>query len=44
VDCSKIKIGMTISNYKDFCNILGDKAKTGNGKIAQMKDWNCYIN
>lgn len=44
MDCSKIKIGMTISNYKDFCNILGDKAKTGNGKIAQMKDWNCYIN
>ena len=43
VDTSKIKTGMVIKNYIDFCNLLGEQAVSGTSKIIQMKRWERYI-
>jgi hypothetical protein len=32
-----------LKNYKTLCEILNEKIKTGNGKLAQIKEWNRYF-
>lgn len=38
----KIKIGETYK-YKELCVLFNQKTKTGNSKLAQIKDWNRYF-
>ncbi|MED4883864.1 zinc-ribbon domain-containing protein [Bacillus smithii] len=44
MDLSNIKAGDVFKNYKQLCEALGEKTKTGNSKIAQLKEWKRYFN
>lgn len=33
----------TFNSYKDLCEVLGEKVKTGNSKKAQLKHWENYF-
>lgn len=33
----------TFNSYKELCNVLGEKVKTGNSKKAQLKHWENYF-
>lgn len=43
MDISKLKEGMIIKNYKELCELLGEKTKTGTSKISQIKDFERYF-
>lgn len=34
-----VKVGQEFKNYKELCLFLGEKIKTGNSKIKQLKRW-----
>lgn len=40
---NNIKVGQVIKNYKEFCELIGEKTKTSNSKKAQLKEWARYI-
>jgi predicted GIY-YIG superfamily endonuclease len=35
--------GMTVKNYKELCKLLGEKIKSGNGKVKQLERWKFYF-
>lgn len=39
----RLKPGMEFS-YGELCKALGEEKKTGNSQVAQLKDWEQYIN
>ena len=43
IDVSKLKIGMTVKNYKELCQLLNQPVKTGNSRKAQLNDFKCYF-
>lgn len=43
VDVSKIKVGDVFRNYKELCNVLGEKVKNGRSKIYQIQNWERYF-
>lgn len=43
VDTSLLIEGAVIKNYKGLCGLLGCPVCTGNGKIAQIKNWSRYF-
>lgn len=43
MDLTKIKINERIKNYKEFCNLICDKVKTGNSKKIQLEEWKRYF-
>lgn len=43
LDCSGIKEGMTVRNYKEMCSLLGDKVTSGNAKMQQLKKWSHFF-
>jgi hypothetical protein len=45
INLSKLSVGQIIKNYKVFCELLGEEAKSGSkGKQYQMKEWERYFN
>lgn len=42
-DCSQLSVGMTLPNYQALCKILGEKPKTGNSKLSQIRKWERYF-
>lgn len=36
---ANIQRGQIIKNYKEFCDLMGEKTTTGNGKINQLRRW-----
>lgn len=38
-----IKQGMIVKNYKEMCNLLGEKVMAGNSKNSQLKEWERYF-
>lgn len=38
-----LKTGMVLKNYKDLCNVLEEKIKTGKSKQLQQEDWRRYF-
>lgn len=34
-----LKVGIIVKNYKELCNLLGEKVKTGESKQIQLKNW-----
>lgn len=43
IDTSNLAEGQEIKNYRTLCHLLGESTKTGNGKKAQMKEWERYF-
>ena len=38
-----LKVGMIVKNYKELCNLLGEKVKTGESKQIQLRNWNRFF-
>ena len=43
VDCSQLKEGMVVKNYKELCNLLNETVLAGDSKKAQVERWKCYF-
>ena len=43
LNLENIKEGMVVKNYKEMCKLFDIKPKSGNSKISQLKDWECYF-
>lgn len=43
MNIENLSVGQVFKNYKDLCNTLGEKVKTGNAKIYQLKELERYI-
>jgi hypothetical protein len=43
MNLSKLEKGFKYKNYKQLCQILNEKPRTGNAKIAQLKEWERYF-
>ncbi len=43
IDTNRLVIGDVYKNYKELCNILGEKVLEGNSKKAQLKEWSRYF-
>lgn len=43
IEVHKLNIGMTISNYRVLCALLGQPTKTGNSKKAQLDNFKRYF-
>lgn len=43
MNLEKIEVGMIVKNYKEMCELLGEKTKGGDSKKAQLKEWNRYF-
>lgn len=43
MNIEELNVGQVIKNYKELCVVLGERIKTGNGKIAQLKEIERYI-
>ena len=43
IQTSNLQIGMTVKNYKELCELLGEPVKTGEAKKTQLKNWSCYF-
>lgn len=39
----KLKEGMVIKNYKEMCELLGEKSEAGNSKKAQLREWERFF-
>lgn len=39
IDTSKLKIGMTVKNYRVLCELLGEAVKAGDSRKAQLKNF-----
>ena len=44
IDTSKFSVGMVIKNYKKLCELLNEETRTGNARIAQLKEFKRYFN
>lgn len=43
INTSKLKVGMTVKNYKELCELLKqDFIQGGNARKAQLKEFECY--
>lgn len=43
MNTEKLKTGMLIKNYKEFCQIIDEPIKNGKSKVLQLKDWTRYF-
>lgn len=43
MDISKLEVGMRVQNYKELCSIIGEKTKTGNAKVSQIRELERYV-
>lgn len=43
MNVSKLEVGMVIKNYKELCNLLGEKVKSGKSKILQLNNFKRYF-
>lgn len=43
VDCSKLSEGMIVKNYKQLCELLGEREMGGDSKPAQLRRWQRYF-
>lgn len=43
MDLDLLKPGQTVANYKLLCNLIREPVKTGNAKLAQLKNWELYF-
>lgn len=43
MNVSNLEVGKLYKKYGEICNALGEKEKTGNSKIAQIKEWERYF-
>lgn len=43
INTSKLKVGMTVKNYKELCELLKQEVTTGNAKKYQLKEFECYV-
>lgn len=43
MNIDNLKVGMEVKNYKELCNLLDIKPKSGNTKIAQFKEFDRYF-
>jgi hypothetical protein len=43
MNTKKIKVGMRIKNYSEFCNLLGVKVRNGKQKKKQLKDFERFF-
>ena len=43
INTSKLKVGMTVKNYKELCELLKQEVTTGNAKKYQLKEFECYF-
>lgn len=44
INTSKLKVGMTVKNYKELCELLKqDFIQGGNARKAQLKEFECYF-
>lgn len=39
----KLEKGMIIKNYKEMCDLLGEKTEGGNSKKAQLREWERFF-
>lgn len=39
LDISGLSVGMVVPNYKKMCELLGDRVRTGDAKVCQLKRW-----
>lgn len=39
----KLEKGMVIKNYKEMCDLLGEKTEGGNSKKAQLREWERFF-
>lgn len=39
----KLKKGDSIKNYKEMCDLLGEKTEAGNSKKAQLREWERFF-
>lgn len=44
MDVTNITTGMVIKNYPSFCKLVKEQECAGNSKIAQLKEWQRYLN
>lgn len=44
IDTSKFSVGTVIKNYKKLCELLNEETRTGNARIAQLKEFKRYFN
>ena len=42
INTSKLKVGMTVKNYKELCELLKQEVTTGNAKKYQLKEFEWY--
>lgn len=43
MDTSNLKEGQVYKNYKELCEVLGEKVKSSNSKSAQISMWESYF-
>ena len=43
VDTSQLSEGLEVKNYRALCELVGEEPKTGNGKKAQLKEWERFF-
>mgnify|MGYP000031295882 CR=1 FL=1 len=43
VDTSQLSEGLEVKNYRALCELVGEEPKTGNGKKAQLKEWDRFF-
>lgn len=43
MDTGKLEEGMKIKNYKELCELLGEKIKTGNAKVSHLNELKRYV-
>lgn len=41
INTSKLKVGMTVKNYKELCSLLKQEEKKADSKKAQLKEFEC---
>lgn len=39
----KLQKGMIVKNYKEMCELLGEKTEAGNSKKAQLREWERFF-
>lgn len=39
LDITGLSVGMIVPNYKRMCELLGDRVRTGDAKVCQLKRW-----
>ncbi|RXZ78178.1 hypothetical protein EBB07_29425 [Paenibacillaceae bacterium] len=43
MDTSRLSKDQKVKSYKEMCELLNEKVKTGNAKIAQLNEWERYF-